>query len=218
MMNKLTTLVAPINRLFLVVIFLLMSNSSAFSQEAYTIIRENINPLASELNNSLSDSQDSLLLQNKYLFNKVCFLNKTTEKVFDFKPAVKSAKISLEDLPLGQYTVMFYEADKIIVFQLDRILPFNYYSKLDIDVTVANADIEDVILNDDVPNISKNVGLNLDHGFSSIANKNIDKDYQAFKEKTSMTYNITEKYRSKVQTRAQYRSTHLRPNGKPYND
>nr|WP_321224895.1 hypothetical protein [uncultured Psychroserpens sp.] len=216
-MNKLTILGVPITRLCVIVIFLLMSNSKAFAQEeTYTTIRKNINPLAFELNHNLSDSQDSLLLENKFLFKKVRFLNKTTEKVFDFKPAVRKAKISLKELPLGKYTVMFYQADKIIVFQVDRLLPFDNQPSLETDVAVA--DFDDVTLDDDVASISTDVDVDLDSATTSIANVNSDKEYEAFEEKVSITYNLSEKDRTKVQTRAEYRSTHLRPNGKPYND
>ena len=216
-MNKLTLLGVPINRLCAIVIFLFVSNSTAFAQEeTYTTIRKNINPLAYELNHNLSDSQDSLLLENKFLFKKVRFLNKTTEKVFDFKPAVKSAKISLEDLPLGKYTVMFYQADKIIVFQVDRLLPFDYRSTLESDVAVA--DLGDLISDDVIVSITTDDDLEIDNVSTSMANNNSDKEFEAFEEELNLTYNLSETNRSKVQTRAQYRSTHLRPNGKPYND
>ena len=215
--NKLPILGLPITRLCAIVIFLLMSNSKALAQEeTYTTIRKNINPLAYALHHNLSDSQDSLLLENKFLFKKVRFLNKTTEKVFDFKPAVRSAKISLEELPLGKYTVMFYQADKIIVFQVDRLLPFDYRRPI-LDSDVAVADLEDVIL-DDVASITAEVDLELDSVVSNVATHNSDKEYEAFEEKVSNTYNLTEPDRTKVQTRAEYRSTHLRPNGKPYNN
>ena len=216
-MNKLTILGVPITRLCVIVIFLFVSNSTAFAQEeTYTTIRKNINPLAYELNHNLSDSQDSLLLENKFLFKKVRFLNKTTEKVFDFKPAVKSAKISLENLPLGKYTVMFYQADKIIVFQVDRLLPFDYRSTLESDIAVA--DLGDLISDNAIVSITTDDDLEIDNVSTSIANNSPDKEFEAFEEKLNLTYNLSETDRSKVQTRAQYRSTHLRPNGKPYND
>ena len=216
-MNKLTILGVPITRLCVIVIFLFVSNSTAFAQEeTYTTIRKNINPLAYELNHNLSDSQDSLLLENKFLFKKVRFLNKTTEKVFDFKPAVKSAKISLEDLPLGKYTVMFYQADKIIVFQVDRLLPFDYRSTLESDIAVA--DLGDLVSDNAIVSITTDDDLEIDNVSTSIANNSPDKEFEAFEEKLNLTYNLSETDRSKVQTRAQYRSTHLRPNGKPYND
>ncbi|MEM5565379.1 hypothetical protein WNY78_09695 [Psychroserpens sp. AS72] len=217
-MNKLTILGVPITRLCVIVIFLLMSNSNAFAQEEiFTSIRKNINPLAYELDHNLSENQDSLLLESKYLFKKVRFISKTTEKVFDFKPAVKSAKITLEELPLGKYTVMFYQADKIIVFQVDRLLPFDYVSPLESDMAVAA--LADVVLeDDDIASITTDFDSEMDSAAASVANKNTDKEYEAFEEKVNMSYNLSEKDRSKVQTRAEYRRTNLRPNGKPYVD
>ena len=216
-MNKLTILGVPITRLCVIVIFLLMSSSNAFAQEEYTTIRKNVNPLAFELDHNLSNSQDSLVLENKYFFKKVRFLNKTTEKVFDFKPAVKTAKIPLDELPLGKYTVMFYQPDKIIVFQIDRKLPFDYVRPSDADV--AFSELEDSDLDSDVVSVDvKDIDLELDRANVTLVNNKDDKGFEDFKEKVSLTYNITEKDRSKVQSRAEYRRTHLRPNGKPYND
>ncbi|WP_040278832.1 hypothetical protein [Psychroserpens damuponensis] len=219
-MNKLTNLDLSLIRLCVIVISFLISNNNAFAQEeTFTLIKKNINPLAYELDHNLSDNQDSLLLENKYLFKKVRFISNTTEKVFDFKPAVKSAKISLEELPLGKYTVMFYQADKIIVFQIDRLLPFDYVAPFESDMAVAAlADVElDV---NDVASISTNIdlGLDIDNVSRSIANNNTDKAYAAFEDKVSKTYDLSEQDRSKVQTRAEYRRTNLRPNGKPYLD
>ena len=214
-MNKLTILGVPINRLCVIVIFLLSSNINLAQEETYTTIRKNINPLAFELDHDLSESQEFLELKNKHYFKKVRFINKSTEKVFDFKPAVKRAKISLSELPLGKYTVMFYQADKIIVFQIDRLLPFDYESTMDSDVAmyddneydsdVASADID---------------GNDLDFDTASLGSvsNNADKYLETLNDKVSMSYNLSEHDRSKVQTRAEYRATHLRPNGKPYND
>lgn len=216
-MNKLTSLGVPINRLCLIVIFLLMGSSSFAQEETYTTIRKNINPLAFDLDHNLSDNQDSLLLENKFLFKKVRFLNKTTEKVFDFKPAVKRAKIPLSELPLGKYTVMFYQADKIIVFQIDRKLPFDYVRSSGTDVALN--DMEDIELESEVASSDiDETDLELDRANIILANNNADKDFETFEERVVLSYNLSEPDRSKVQSRAEYRRTHLRPNGKPYND
>lgn len=216
-MNKLTILGVPINRLCVIVIFLLMSSSSFAQDKTYTTIRKNINPLAFELDHNLSNSQDSLVLNNKYFFKKVRFLNKRTEKVFDFKPAVKSAKIPLDELPLGKYTVMFYQAEKIIVFQINRKLPFDYKPSSESDV--AFNELDDVELESDVAmaDIDDN-DLDFDTANLSAVANNADKDFETFEEHVSMSYNLSEPDRTKVQTRAEYRRTHLRPNGTPYHD
>ncbi|MCK8480104.1 hypothetical protein [Psychroserpens algicola] len=216
-MNKLTILGVPINRLCVIVLFLLMSSNSFAQEEIYTTIRKNVNPLAFDLDHNLSNKQDSLLLDSKFLFKKVRFLNKTTERVFDFKPAVKRAKISLEDLPLGKYTVMFYQADKIIVFQIDRLLPFDYEHAYDSDV--ASNELSDVKLDTDVALADvKDKDLDFDTPNLSMGTRGRDEEYDSIEESMSMSYNLSEPDRSKVQTRAEYRRTHLRPNGKPYND
>jgi hypothetical protein len=194
-----------------------MSISTFAQEETYTTIRKNINPLAFDLDHNLSNTQDSLLLENKLLFKKVRFLNKTTEKVFDFKPAVKSAKISLDELPLGKYIVMFYQADKIIVFQIDRLLPFDYVS--DYDTDIAMNDLSDVDLDTDIAMADiKDSNLDFDTASLSLATNGDKEDFETFEGTISMTYNLSEPNRTKVQSRSQYRRTHLRPNGKPYND
>ena len=112
---------------------------------------------------------------------------------------------------------MFYQADKIIVFQIDRKLPFDYERPTETDV--AFNDMEDADLDLDVASAdTSDVDLELDNANMSLINNNNDKDYEVFEEKISMTYNISEPDRSKVQSRAEYRRTHLRPNGKPYED
>jgi len=213
------------------VIFLFFSSNSFAQEDTYTSIRKNINPLAYDLDHSLSNTQDSLLLENKFLFKRVRFLNKTTEKVFDFKPAVMSAKIPLNELPLGKYAVMFYQADKIIVFQIDRLLPLDYKLPLnsdvainvkqddDLEVDVVSLSISDADLDADMASSDfNNIDLELDIANLSLVTSHADDTQEMFAEKITMTYNISEPDRSKVMTRAEYRSTHLRPNGRPYND
>ncbi|WP_156115498.1 hypothetical protein [Psychroserpens sp. Hel_I_66] len=215
-MNKLTILGLPITRHCVIVIFLLMCKSQATAQtEIYTTLKKNINVLAYELDHKLSDSQDSLILENKHLFKKVRFVSKETEKVFDFAPAVKSAKISLADLPVGKYTVMFYQADKIIVFQVDRVLPFDFNNRRETDVAIS--DLKDVELNTAVASTEvKGIDLELDNSNFSRSNNNKDKEFEAFEQQVDFSYNLSKTNRSNVQTRADYRRTHLRPNGKPY--
>lgn len=214
-MNKLTIFGVPLYRLSIMMICLLMSHTSLAQEETYTTIRKNVNPLAFELDHNLSDSQDSLLLENKFLFKKVRFLNKTTEKVFEFKPAVKSAKIPLDQLPLGKYTVMFYQADKIIVFQIDRLLPFDYEYETD----VAMNDVSDVNLDSDLAMADANDN-DLDHDTASLGSalNTADKDFEELVTHVKKSYNISDSNRNNVMSRAEYRRTHLRPNGKPYND
>ncbi|MCD2260080.1 hypothetical protein [Psychroserpens luteolus] len=216
-MNKLTILGVPIHRLCVIVMFLLMSSIVFAQEETYTTIRKNVNPLAFDLDHNLSSSQDSLVLENKYLFKKVRFLNNTIEKVFEFKPAVKRVKIPLDELPLGSYTVMFYQADKIIVFQIDRILPFDYKSALDTRVALNDELIKkvtDTTISSDVINHT----LDYDSANLSLTIANADNGFETLQMQAKRAYNISDPNRSNMISRVEYRRTHLRPNGKPYTD
>ncbi|WP_323789490.1 hypothetical protein [Psychroserpens sp.] len=224
-MNKITTIGMPIHGLIGLVLFALFFNSSLSAQETYTTIRKNVNPLAFNLNHDLSSTQDSLLLENKFIFKRVRFISDQAEKVFDFKPAVKSAKIPLDELPLGKYTVMFYQADKIIVFQIDRLLPFGSLHGLEVEAIAVNepeiiaeeldvASIDAEVLS----NTSDGVDLDFDATNLSIATNGTDLDYESEDMYFKKSYNLSDANRDQVQTRADYRRNNLRPNGKPYND
>ncbi len=209
-MNKITTTGMRLHDLTRLAIFILFFSGSMFAQETYTTIRKNVNPLAYDLDHNLSNAQDSLLLNNKYLFKRVRFISDNAEKVFDFKPAVKTAKIPLDELPLGQYTVMFYQADKIIVFQIDRLLPFDTFDTIESDVAyteteIVSEEIESIDLEYDAPKIA--AGTNV-----------IEADIEALEDHYIKSYNLSDMDRDYVQSRAEYRRNNLRPNGKPYND
>lgn len=73
-MNKITTSGMPLNGFLSFVFFALFFISSLQAQETYTTIRKNINNLAYDLNHELSSTQDSLLLENKFLFKRVRFI------------------------------------------------------------------------------------------------------------------------------------------------
>lgn len=208
-MNKITTIGMPIHGLIGLVLFALFFNSSLSAQETFTTIRKNVNPLAYDLNHDLSNTQDSLLLDNKFLFKRVRFISDQAEKVFDFKPAVKTAKIPLDELPLGEYTVMFYQADKIIVFQIDRILPFTPLHGLESDVALIETETE-------LDQVSA-LDLGFDsNDFSYATNEpNLDLDLDNEINHLMKGYNISDIGRDNVQTRDDYRRNNLRPNGKP---
>lgn len=223
-MNKITTIGTPIHGLIGLVLFALFFSSNLFAQETYTTIRKNVNPLAFNLDHDLSSTQDSLLLENKFLFKRVRFISDEAEKVFDFKPAVTSAKIPLDELPLGEYTVMFYQADKIIVFQIERILPFDTMYGLTSEAVALNdteiSSDDNVALND-LESISDDVdGVELEYDMANLsaAANGSDFDFENGVDYFSKSYNISDIGRDNVQTRADYRRNNLRPNGKPYND
>ena len=224
-MNKITTIGMPIHGLIGLVLFALFFNTNLSAQDTYTTIRKNVNPLAYNLSHELSSTQDSLLLENKFLFKRVRFISNDAEKVFNFKPAVKSAKIPLDELPLGNYTVMFYEADKIIVFQINRLLPFNPLSGIESDAIALNDTeiiTDDNALNDnDYDLLSNNVeGVELDYDTTNlnVATTGATLDIESEMNQFVKAYNISDANRDNIQSRADYRRNNLRPNGKPYND
>lgn len=210
-MNKITTIGKPIHDLFGLVLFALFFSTNLSSQETYTTIRKNVNPLAFNLNHELSSTQDSLLLENKFLFKRVRFISDKAEKVFDFKPAVKSTKIPLDELPLGKYTVMFYQADKIIVFQIERLLPFGPLSGIQSDAVALYVP---EILSDDI----EGVDLEFEIANLNVASNSNDLEFENGMDHFIKSYNISDANRDNVQTRADYRRNNVRPNGKPYND
>ncbi|MEY8847543.1 hypothetical protein AB9K26_01910 [Psychroserpens sp. XS_ASV72] len=211
-MNKITTNGISINALLGLILLLFISVQNVSSQETYTSIRKNVNPLALNLSHNLSNTQDTLLLENKALFKRVRFIGKKAEKVFDFKPAVKKAKIPLNELPLGKYMVMFYQADKIIVFEINRILPFDLFDGLESDVALNNKfDMKSSELNPiDFESETST--------FDTLASNTITSEYTDGIEDTYKPYNLSDLDRELVQSRADYRRNHLRPNGKPYTD
>lgn len=209
-MNKITTFGMPYHGFLSFVFFALFFISSLPAQETYTTIRKNINNLAYDLNHELSSTQDSLLLENKFLFKRVRFIGNQGEKVFEFKPAVKRAKIPLDELPLGKYTVMFYQADKIIVFQIERLLPFDSLYGIHSDVALNNTEM----VTDQVYNLD----LKFDSDNLSVASNDSDVAYENEMKQYTKAYNLSDMNRYNVQTRADYRQNNVRPNGKPYID
>lgn len=216
--NKLTVLRSSVFHLRFMVMALVFVSSVGFSQEEiYTILHKNINPLAFELSHELSVSQDSLVLQNKQLFYRVRFLNTTTERIFTFSPGVKAAKLSLKELPLGNYTVMFYQDDKIIVFQIDRLLPLK--ANPAVRPKIELLDLEDAMASEDVASSSRLVSVMIpDRGRLKLRNTRNESKYYILRDGGYFSYNLSISDRLVVQSRAEYRRTHLRPNGKPYTD
>jgi hypothetical protein len=194
-----------------------LSNTGFAQEKVYTKLYKNIDFRADELSHDLSASQDSLVLENKYLFHKVRFLNTTTEKVFSFSPRVKQAAVPLEELPLGSYTVMFYQEDKIIVFQIERLLPFKINPDVRPELKVVN--MEGAITHSDLADTSGVIDVVTK---SAAPEKPVkirnDSKYYTLRDGGYFTYNLSISDRLIVQSRAEYRRTHLRPNGKPYSD
>ncbi|TXD81744.1 hypothetical protein ESY86_16160 [Subsaximicrobium wynnwilliamsii] len=266
---------------------LLLFSASGFAQDnVHTLLKKNINPLADRLTEELSVSRDSLLLENDLLFSKIRFFNEEQkyDKTFYFKPAVKKGKIALTDLPLGSYSVMFYQIDRIIVFRVDRLSKFNNIIKTvdkiedpailadinfrpkaaafkradeksldpnqsskfsDMAINASDFDLNTNAQNARPPGLmdtsTKGFGQSGDGDYdlasTGLSSKIIPMDsrfgtgskgsqngetfdsnsiYFESGRKGIQPYDLSNQDRDHVQTRDDYRSTHLRPNGKPY--
>ena len=124
---------------FTILILLLLINGSAYAQKTYTTIKKNLNFTANNFTHELTTTQDSLILESDVPFNKVRFLNGDFKKVFEFSSWVYKSKIPLNELPLGKYTVLFYDESKIIVFRLARLLPFDKSAEEPLEYSIARA-------------------------------------------------------------------------------
>ena len=200
-------------------------------------LEKNINVLAKNLKQNLTVSRDSLVLKNDKLFSKIHFYNKDFEKTFYFKPAVTEGKIPLEELPLGSYSVMFYQTDKIIVFRVNRTSKFeNTMESMDgsevgtenlltadipplVNSDLASTDTGPALLDDDAQKraqvIRKRNNL-YDNNKNKKFNSSSTKKNLLLTEDGMYPYDLSNTKRDHVQTREEYRRTHLRPNGKPY--
>ncbi|NRA93738.1 MAG: hypothetical protein HRU26_13865 [Psychroserpens sp.] len=105
---------------------------------------------------------------------------------------------------------MFYQADKIIVFQIDRLLPFDSFDGLEGDVALNDVDINSENVN--------SIDLDYDKSEVVLAANNNDEDFKDTVDKFTKTYNLSDLDRRNMQSREEYRRLHLRPNGKPYQD
>lgn len=123
-MIKATILNHSIKGVFTILMLLLLISPSVNAQKTYTTIKKNVNLTASNFTHHLSTTQDALILESDIPFNKVRFLKDDFKKSFEFPGGVYNSKIPLNNLPLGKYTVLFYDESKIIVFRLARLLPF----------------------------------------------------------------------------------------------
>ena len=208
---------------FLIVMTLLTHKANA--QKEYTTISKNINPDASALYHDLSPQGDSLILKYESIFYKVTFLNSLDRRVYKFNPPVKEAKISLRDIIVGDYTVLVYGKDRIIVFHISRLLEIDKPEELlavkempMVNLPMSNISQMTISLNEipmnqiameDVGNFETsdiNLAVN-DH------NLNVDQVNLITKVRD---YNLSDLNREGMQSREEYRRNNLRPNGKPY--
>jgi hypothetical protein len=208
-----------------------MLTNKASAQEEYTTITKNINPEGQSLYHDLSPQGDSLYLKSESIFYKVTFLNSLDRKVYTFNPPVLEGKISLHDIIIGDYTVLVYKKDRIIVFHISRLkeiqTPFEMIASKNISINQENSIVKTVLPKVNVKEEYASKGrmneIKMDENFElSMAelkvainddNLNIGKS-QLSREMTS--YNLSSLDRSNMETREEFRKNNLRPNGRPY--
>lgn len=216
---------------FTICLLLMFSLEQAFAQKQYTTISKNINPEAQGLYHDLSPQGDSLYLGAQSIFYKVTMLNSVDKKVFTFNPPVLKASIPLHDIVVGDYTVMVYKKDRIIVFHISRLLeitPSNIPNNepLPLIATIDSIEIPSHKKSSKrerrVVNLQSN-DIQLDDSFD-LGMKEIKyaiSDYQPIgmddsKVSSPKPYNLSSMNRKNVQSRDDFRRNNVRPNGNPY--
>ncbi|MEZ4793672.1 MAG: hypothetical protein R2783_09470 [Gelidibacter sp.] len=215
----------------LFVSMVLCSTNHTYAQMEYTTITKNINPEAQNLYHDLSPQGDTLYLKAESIFYKVTFLNSQDRKVYKFNPPVLETKISLHDIIVGDYTVLVYKKDRIIVFHISRLLEIEKPSELIAskgfsiseeqpisEIGIAKIPQKEMPTAEIVMNEIKNddtLELNSDAMKVAINDMEQNDVMPNFSNKPKV-YNLTDLNRDGVQTREEYRRSNLRPNGKPY--
>lgn len=166
------------------------------AQEKNSEIHKNVNLRAKGLSHQLNTTKDSLLLDSDQLIYRVSFLYDGTRKIL-YDNNSKKINIPLLQLERGKYTVLVYQESRIVVF----------------GVTKSNTDFISIASNL-VPRkatYAHNTAMiknTIDTSFNQLPNRLTKNVYANYKLSTKSTGNS--------QTRAEYRRTHLRPNGKAY--
>lgn len=149
---------------------------------------KNYNPIASILVHSLNERGDSLYLSSKKNISGIKIIDsRDNEKIINTYDQ-KLFFYPLKDETEGSNTIMVFIDSKIIVFTI--IIEKLVIEKIE-EVAVVEIEKEP---------IKNNIELVI-----------------PVKTYTENTYNISNKDRRVVQSRAEYRKNNLRPNGKPYN-
>ncbi|MGJ8594175.1 MAG: hypothetical protein ACSHXF_16620 [Aquaticitalea sp.] len=214
---------------FLIVMTVISQRSQA--QKQYTTISKNINPEAQNLYHDLSPQGDSLYLKAESIFYKVTFLNSLDRKVYTFNPPVVETSISLQDIIVGDYTVLVYKKDRIIVFHISRLLeiepPIQLIASKEMSVSQEASIVSPVItkVNLKEKSASKVVTheIKLEDNFE-LALEDLKVAVNDDKLKIDKSdvlshprpYNLSSPDRSNMESREAYRRNNLRPNGKPY--
>lgn len=203
----------------------------AHAQKGYTTISKNINPEAQSLYHDLSPQGDSLYLQSESIFYKVTFLNRLDRKIYTFNPPVLEGKISLHDIIVGDYTVLVYKKDRIIVFHISRLRKIEKPSEMIVSndvflspdmsivktvitkVNMKERSTSKIIMNE--IKMDEKFELSMEELKLAISDDNLKIGNPISLSKTR-SYNLSSMDRKNMQSRVEYRRNKLRPNRKPY--
>ena len=214
-----------------VIVLILTITTTSFAQNQYTSILKNINPEAQNLYHDLSPQGDTLYLKAESIFYKVKFLNSLDRKVFTFNPPVLEGKIPLHDIIVGDYTVLVYKKDRIIVFHISRLEEIEKPSELiaskDVSIrqeiaiekpVLAKLNLKEKSVPRPVVNeimINEKFELSMEELKVAVNDDNL-KIKESDLHIKARAYNLSSLDRRNMQSREEYRRNNLRPNGKPY--
>lgn len=220
-MNLLNKITVKFYISVIILVAMTMIATRANAQKQYTTILKNFNPEAQNLYHELSPQGDTLFLKAESIFYKVTFLNSLDKKVYKFNPPLLEANIPLHDIIVGDYTVLVYKKDRIIVFHIKRLveieMPETRVPEMEIyagiesgfgSVALANAPEQknnQLIENIDV--LSESIQL--------ASQENVGEGLPELN-MARRAYDLSSLDRTGMQTREEYRRSNLRPNGKPY--
>ena len=208
----------------ILLIVMTMVSNMVHAQKDYTTISKNINPEAESLYHDLSPKGDSLYLKGESIFYKVTFLNSLDRKVYPFNPPVLEGKIPLHDIIVGDYTVLVYMKDRIIVFHISRLLeietPTEMIANHDMNIEkplLSNSALTERPISKIVMNEIKNYNdMELEIKDLNVAINTPNLEMEKSTRSVAKSYDLSSMDRTNMQSRDEYRRNNVRPNGKPY--
>ena len=224
-MKPLNKITAKRSVLLLLVIVVTALTDKTNAQTQYTTILKNFNPEAQNLYHELSPQGDSLYLRAESIFYKVSFLNSMDRKVYRFNPPVLEAAIPLHDIIVGDYTVLVYKKDRIIVFHIKRLLEIEKVLDSPYTETIPS---DEILITEAIPLAAPSIEMiqgemkanNFIEFTIATEQALLQADYSeivgASTQNILKPYNLSSTNRDGMQSREAYRRNNLRPNGKPF--
>ncbi len=178
---------------------------------------KNIDPEANHLKHNLNINKDSLILESTKFIKEVIFYSKLATTKYPIHKYKTS--IALDNLTIGKNTIMVREGGNYIVFNIIIVTPINTVKK-DIVRTSVEMEIDTQSITVTKEIVRKFVEI--DTQINTVKSKNLT----TFVENDCpngikiMPYRLSNRNRlpkcTRIQTRLNYRATHLTPGGKRY--